>query len=43
MREVAERYFGGLIDRRNARGLPPEADRVEMNAVVGDGADADAA
>ncbi|HTJ42805.1 MAG TPA: tRNA dihydrouridine synthase DusB [Kofleriaceae bacterium] len=34
VRAVAERYFGGLIDRRNARGLPPEADRVEMNAVV---------
>jgi len=32
---AADRYFGGLIERRAARGLAPEADRVEMNALVG--------
>jgi len=35
---AAERYFGGLIERREARGLGPEGDRVEMNATVGEAA-----
>ena len=29
---LVEEYFAGLIDRRNRAGLPPEADRVDMDA-----------
>jgi nifR3 family TIM-barrel protein len=36
VRAAGERYFGGLIERRHARGLAPEADRVEMNSIVDD-------
>jgi nifR3 family TIM-barrel protein len=36
VRAAADRYFGGLIERRAARGLAPEADRVEMNSIVDD-------
>jgi nifR3 family TIM-barrel protein len=36
VRAAGDRYFGGLIERRAARGLAPEADRVEMNSIVDD-------
>ncbi|MCE9577793.1 MAG: tRNA-dihydrouridine synthase [Deltaproteobacteria bacterium] len=35
---LGERYFGRLIERRSSLGLAPEADRVEMNAIVDDAA-----